>query len=302
MGKYTIESKHTKYDAIVKFETNHFLVKNESFEFNNIDEAKESPLAQALFYLPFVKTVYIAQNFIAVEKYNTVEWKDVENEVSMQIEDFLNSGKTVVKVNKNSKKVPATVYAESTPNPKTMKFVSNKRLVLQTTEYKEKAEAVNSPFALELFNFPIIKQVFIDHNFISLTKTDAVEWTNEIAMQLREFIRAYLEDGKTIVIDKDSVLDQEPEAPEVQIDTENLDDISKEIISILEEYVKPAVASDGGNIKFESYNPENKQVKVILQGACSGCPSSTLTLKNGIENMLKEMMHDKVQTVEAING
>ena len=83
---------------------------------------------------------------------------------------------------------------------------------------------------------------------------------------------------------------------------ENLDDISKEIINILEEYVKPAVASDGGNIQFESYDAATKNVKVILQGACSGCPSSTFTLKNGIENMLKEMLKDKIESVEAVNG
>ena len=117
----------------------------------------------------------------------------------------------------------------------------------------------------------------------------------------REHIRAFIEQGKEVISETAaSALDKTPEQKDHQF--ENLDDISKEIINILEQYVKPAVASDGGNIEFQSYNPETKVVQVILQGACSGCPSSTFTLKNGIENMLKEMLQNKVEYVEAING
>ena len=120
-------------------------------------------------------------------------------------------------------------------------------------------------------------------------------------MELREFIRSFLENGKEIISDKASkTIEQKQE--ELDRKFEDLDDISKEIINILEEYVKPAVASDGGNIEFKSYDKNSKVVKVILQGACSGCPSSTITLKNGIENMLKEMLKDKINAVEAING
>ena len=120
-------------------------------------------------------------------------------------------------------------------------------------------------------------------------------------MELREFIKIYIENGSPIITsDAPELTKQTEQAKEAHF--ENLDDISKEIINILEEYVKPAVASDGGNIQFESYDAETKNVKVILQGACSGCPSSTFTLKNGIENMLKEMLKDKIESVEAING
>lgn len=307
MRNYTIDSKHTNYDAIVKFEANHFLVKNESFEFNNIDEAKVSPLAQELFYLPFVKTVYIAQNFIAIEKYDIIEWEDVENEVSEQIKNYLNSGKPVVKVAETAQKTPTTVYAETTPNPQAMKFATNRKLVLKTTEYTGKEQAKGSPLAMALFNFPFVKQVFFDTNFISITKNNTVEWP-EIDMQLREFIRNYLEEGKTVITDESPSPNQYQENPSEKdqgdddISLENLDPVSKEIVSILDDYVKPAVASDGGNIKFDSYDADRKRVKVILQGACSGCPSSTLTLKNGIENILKDMMKNKVETVEAING
>ena len=126
------------------------------------------------------------------------------------------------------------------------------------------------------------------------------EW-EIITNELRGFIKDYLEEGGKI-LETGKVQSKKTETATPKIDTSNLDDISKEIIQILEEYVKPAVASDGGNIMFKSYNAESKDVQVILQGACSGCPSSTITLKNGIESMLKEMLQDKVSTVTAFNG
>ena len=142
--------------------------------------------------------------------------------------------------------------------------------------------------------------VFLDENYISVTKYEVADW-NDITMELREFIRSYIESGKDIVnANAPEVVKQTTEALDKSFET--LDDISKEIINILEEHVKPAVASDGGNIQFDSYDHESKKVKVVLQGACSGCPSSTFTLKNGIENMLKEMLQGKVSSVEAING
>ena len=145
-------------------------------------------------------------------------------------------------------------------------------------------------FAKKLFEFPYIKSIYISKNFVSITKYDLKNW-DEVTLELRNFIKNYLENNKIDFKTK------KVEVKEIQ-----LDDTSKQIISILDEYIKPAVSSDGGNILFDSYDPDKKLVKVVLQGACSGCPSSTVTLKNGIENMLKEMLSDKVQTVEAING
>lgn len=135
---------------------------------------------------------------------------------------------------------------------------------------------------------------------MSITKYNVADW-NDITMELREFIRTFIENGKEIISDNASKTVEQTQE-ELDRKFEDLDDVSKEIINILEEYVKPAVASDGGNIEFKSYDKNSKVVKVILQGACSGCPSSTITLKNGIENMLKEMLKDKISTVEAING
>jgi Fe-S cluster biogenesis protein NfuA len=300
MKTFAITIKVTTNPTILKFEANHFLTNHESFEFNNIDDAKNSPLAQQLFYLPFVKKVYISSNFIAIERFDILIWEDVQDEVAEQIQDYLNDGGIVIESNSITKKVPVTVYAESTPNPSAMKFVANKKIVTSAYEFRSIDEAKYSPFASELFHFPYVKNVFLDENFVSVTKYDIADW-NDITLELREFIRSYIEDSKTIIND-DAPIALEKSNAQQEKNFEALDDISKQIVNILEEYIKPAVASDGGNIEFKSYNPENKTVQVILQGACSGCPSSTYTLKSGIENMLREMMKDKVEFVEAING
>ena len=300
MNPYTVSIQETSNNTIIKFELNQFITKHQSFEFNNIDEAKNSPLAQQLFYLPFVKKVYISSNFIAIERFNIVEWSDVKEEVAEQITEYLNSGAVVVTDTTTVKKIPVTVYAESTPNPAVIKFVANKKLVTATYEFTSIDEAKVSPLATELFHFPFVKSVFMEENYISVTKYDMAEWET-ITMEVREFIRSFIENGKEIVnSNAQDVLNKSSDKLDEAY--ESRDDTSKEIINILEEYIKPAVASDGGNIQFESYNPDTKTVKVILQGACSGCPSSTFTLKNGIENMLKEMLKGRVETVEALNG
>jgi len=302
MTTYTINIQPTTNSDIVKFEANQFLTRHESFEFANIEEAAKSPLAQQLFHLPFVKTVYLAQNFIAIEKYSIVEWADVQEEVADQIKDYLNEGGSILKseTEASPKLVPVTVYAESTPNPSVMKFVANKKLVLAAAEFKSIDTTANAPLVRQLFNFPFVKEVFIDENYISINKYDIAEW-NDITNDLREFIRNYLQEDKE-VLTNESIKKKEseisPEAGEPKV----LDDISQQVVEILEEYIKPAVQSDGGNIVFDSYNAQTKTVKVILQGACSGCPSSTATLKSGIETMMRDLLKGHVDYVEAING
>jgi len=296
---FKISPQNTRNPKILKFEANQFITKNNNLEYSNIDEAKNSPLAQQLFYLPFVKKVYLSGNFIAIERYDIVEWEDVKKEVALQIEEYLNNGGIVVK-NISEKKEAITIYSESTPNPSVLKFVSNKKLVDVIFEFNSIEEAKISPFATALFKFPFIKSIFIDKNYVSITKFDVVEW-GEITLELRTFIKSYIEDKKEIV--KENAVKKLGKTTN-QLDKafEKLDDTSKEIINILEQHIRPAVASDGGNIEFESYNSDTKLVRVVLQGACSGCPSSTFTLKNGIENMLKEILGDRVSKVEAVNG
>ena len=298
MKEYNITVVPTNNPKIIKMEANHFLVKG-NYEYKNIDEAKDSPLAQQLFYLPFVKTVYIASNFVALERFDIVEWDDVKDEVAQQLVEYLNAGEPIVNEVDVKKKQPITVYAEVTPNPAVMKFVSNKRIVPSTYEFKNIDEAKDSPLAKELFHLPFVKEVFMDENYVSITKYEVADW-EEINMQLREFIRDYLADGKEVVTAE--AIQKSRETVEQKNTQTQYDDTSQQIIDILEEYVKPAVASDGGNILFQSYEEQSGTVSVILQGACSGCPSSTFTLKNGIETMLKNMMGEKIKEVVAING
>lgn len=298
MKEFNITVVDTNNPKILKFEANQFLAKG-NYELKNIDEAKDSPLAQQLFYLPFVKTVYISGNFIALERFDIVEWDDVKDEVAQQLVEYLNAGEPVVNEAETQKKQPITVYAEVTPNPAVMKFVSNKKIVPTTYEFKNIDDAKDSQLAKELFHFPFVKEVFFDENYVSVSKYEVADW-EEITMQLREFIRDFLADGKEVV--SSETIQKSKETAEQSLSPTQYDDTSQQIIDILEEYVKPAVASDGGNILFQSYEEDSKTVNVILQGACSGCPSSTFTLKNGIETMLKNMMGDKVNEVVALNG
>lgn len=302
MGAHTVTVETTSQPNIVKFVTNTFLTQSESFEFANIDQAGKSPLAKELFFLPFVKTVYISQNFVAIERYNIVSWEEVQDQVAEQITAYLDAGKEVITKEEAPKSIPVSVYAEVTPNPAVMKFVANKTLVNDTYEFKTLESAKHAPMVLRLFRFPFVKEVFMSGNYISIMKLEGVEW-QEVTQELREFIRQYIVQGKTIL--DDAILTEDPSQQEekiVPVKPKELEGISKEIVEILDEYVKPAVAGDGGNIAFDSYDANTKTVKVILQGACSGCPSSTVTLKNGIETMLREMLQDKVSYVEAING
>ena len=295
MEKHIIKYKETSREEELEFYSNKFL-SQKRLEFIKIEDAKNFPLIQQIFYLPFVKKVVLNKRSVYIEKLNILKWNDVKNELCKQIQDFLNEGGLVSQVESN-KISPTTVYAESTPNPNVMKFVVNKKIVKGVYEFKNIDETSNAPIVKSLFTFPFVKEVFLDFNFISITQNSTSNW-DENVMEVREFIRSYIEDNN-ILIYEDLI---NTNSSIVELDTENIDDISKEIIEIIEKHVKPAVASDGGNIVFQSYDQETKNVNVILQGACSGCPSSTITLKSGIENMLKEMLPGMISEVNAING
>ncbi|WP_233900648.1 NifU family protein [Tenacibaculum piscium] len=297
MSVIKINIQETNNETILKFISNSILVNGGSYEFNNIDEAKNSPLAQQLFHLPFVKKILITANFIAIQRYEIVQWEDVEEELREQIENYLQQGNKLVEET-NTKKEAVEIYAEVTPNPAVMKFGSNKALTQTDVEFKNIEEASkSSPLAQELFGFSFVKEIFISENYVSITKYDMIEW-NEVHQEIRSFIRSYIQDGKTIIKE----LPKQKTTENVEIPKEDLTDTEAKIVDILDEYIKPAVASDGGNIAFQSYDEKTKRVNVILQGACSGCPSSTVTLKNGIETMLKEMLPNQINEVVAING
>lgn len=293
--------RETQNPTIIKFEFPDFIANHVNYEYKNIDDAASSPLSQKLFHLPFVKAIYISGNFIAIERYNIVEWDDVKEAVAEQINEFVNTGGKVLNAPEQaSQKMPATVYGETTPNPSVLKFVVSRGLTKTALEFKSIDETASSPLAKELFKFPFVKEVFIDENYVSVTKYDISDWS-EITLELRTFIKEFIENGGMAVDESKMVSNPKVEKQKIE-NFDNLDTTSQKIINILEEYVKPAVAADGGNILFDSYDPTEKRVKVVLQGACNGCPSSTFTLKSGIENMLKDMLNDENIKVEALNG
>lgn len=193
-------------------------------------------------------------------------------------------------------RIPVSIYAEMTPNPAVMKFVANKMVVdVDHVEFHNIEEAAISPLATELFHFPFVKEVFMSSNFIAIQKYNVVEWET-VTQEIRQFILDYIQSGKPVLTGtpKGAQTAESEEAPAVD-PLEGLGDIELRIVDILEEFVKPAVAQDGGNIAFVAY--ENKVVKVQLQGACAGCPSSTLTLQQGIKNILQRMLPTLVDDV-----
>ena len=197
-----------------------------------------------------------------------------------------------------------TIYMESTPNPEVMKFVANKILTEDSIELLNTKNSDQVPLAMELFKFPFIKSIFISYNFISITKNNDSDWY-EISTEIREFINNYLNKNGFVNNFKsseniESQLKDDDIIQHKQIDTKNLSDFEKNIVSIIEQYIQPAVAADGGSIVFKSF--EEGVVYVILKGACSGCPSSTITLKQGIENLLKQKLGNDIKEVMAYNG
>lgn len=182
-----------------------------------------------------------------------------------------------------------SIYLESNPNPNSLKFVVNEVLIPEgmSFDFPDPDAAKDAPLAQELFMYPFVDRVFYMSNFITVTKKEGVEWL-EIQSTLRDHIQKFLESGK-LILEVTS-----PVSAPAEEETETI----KKIKGILDEYIRPAVEQDGGAITYHSF--QEGVVKVILQGSCSGCPSSTVTLKAGIENLFKRMMPNEVQGVEAI--
>jgi Fe-S cluster biogenesis protein NfuA len=184
-----------------------------------------------------------------------------------------------------------SIYTEMTPNPETMKFVANKLLYPgKIIDFPDVETAKPSPLAIELFGFPFIKSVFIASNFVTLTKTIDTDW-DDVIPAIRQFLKEYLEEGKPVINEEEIVVIKK-EGNTIDADD---DDVVKRIKELLENYVKPAVEMDGGAIQFKSYN--EGIVNLMLQGSCSGCPSSMITLKAGIEGMMKRMIPEVKEVV-----
>lgn len=194
-------------------------------------------------------------------------------------------------------KSPIMIYTEQTPNPESLKFVTNKMLYKGTADFREEDLAKEwSPLASALFDLPFVKGVYICNNFVTITKEFNFAW-EDIMLKLKEFIKSYVSDGKEILADgfTDAMAAIEEEKGVAYQYTGEEAELVKKIKELIDTYVKPAVEMDGGNIEFKSF--DKGIVTVVLQGSCSGCPSSTVTLKAGIEGMLKRMVPEVTEVV-----
>lgn len=190
----------------------------------------------------------------------------------------------------NSGNIVVSIYTEMTPNPETMKFVANKLLYPgKSIDFQDVGSAAASPLATALFGFPFVRSVFIASNFVTLTKTPDTLW-EDVIPTVREFLKQYLEEGKTVLYEDQIVVKTTPN----EVDGDDTD-VVKRIKELLENYVKPAVEMDGGAISFKGY--DDGVVKLMMQGSCSGCPSSMITLKAGIEGMMKRMIPEVKEVV-----
>lgn len=186
-----------------------------------------------------------------------------------------------------------SIYTEMTPNPETMKFVANKLLYPgKSIDFPDESNAGPSPLAKELFSFPFIRSVFIASNFVTLTKTFDTEDWQDIIPTIKQFLKDYLENGGPVINEEEIVVTKSDSSNVISADD---DDVVKRIKELLENYVKPAVEMDGGAIQFKSY--DDGVVNLMLQGSCSGCPSSMITLKAGIEGMMKRMIPEVKEVV-----
>ena len=195
-----------------------------------------------------------------------------------------------------------SIYAESTPNPEVMKFVSNRMLADKSIEFLTDDDAKQIPMIHKIFSLEYVESVFLSSNFISIKKKNDIEW-GEILIEIRNFITTLLNEDDIQNYTEDIIVKEKEEvklSPKNKQANNKRSDEENEIIQILDEYIRPAVEGDGGAIEFDSFS--EGIVKVVLKGACSGCPSSTLTLKSGIESLLVQKLGDKVKEVVALNG
>lgn len=239
------------------------IYKNRIYEFGNLFGPEEINKALTLYKNTKTRVIvnFALQNIIPV--------------------DMIKTGNPVI-----------SIYTEMTPNPETMKFVANKLLFPgRSIDFPDEESAKPSPLAIELFGFPFVKSVFIASNFVTITKTPETEW-DDVKPTIRQFLKDYLEEGK-MVINEDEIVSQKQEGNNIVLAED--EDVVKRIKDLLENYVKPAVEMDGGAIQFKSY--QDGVVNLMLQGSCSGCPSSMITLKAGIEGMMKRMIPEVKEVV-----
>ena len=290
MNKLSIQT--TDNPRVIKFVADKVFLEG-SLELDKNSDVSHIPLAKELFNFPFITRLFITANFIAIAKDDSVEW----DSIAMQLRDII-----LENINKNpqlilKKDYKPIFFAENTPNPEVMKFISEKPIINGFLELKSSQEAQEIPLAKGLFEFDFVKEIFINDNYIAITKHKNANWDN-----ILDRIQNYLQDFFLNKQKSEKINGIFEKYQAQSFNNRGFTEIEEKINAILQEYVAPAVENDGGKISLIEFDEETKTAKMLLQGACSGCPSSTITLKNGIENLLKNFLPDIVENVEAING
>ncbi len=287
-----MEIQNTENPNVIKFVADRTLISG-SLELDRNSNISNIPLAQELFQYPFVKSIFITANFIAVAKENIVEWDLVTDNLRNIILESLDDFPEII----YTEEAVPIFYSEKTPNPSVIKFVSEHQLIDGFLELKSLQEAEKVPLAKKLFEeFSFVKEVFINDNFISITKTDDVSW-EEITQKIQDFLSDFIKNGELV-----SKIEGIQQNASKSVANKKFTETEEKINAILQEYVTPAIENDGGRISLIEFDEETKTAKMLLQGACSGCPSSVVTLKNGIESILKNFLPNVVENVEAVNG
>lgn len=287
---FEIKIQNTENPNVIKFITNKALLEG-SLELDQNSNVSHIPLAKELFNFPFLTRIFITANFIAVAKENVVEWGLIQENLKNIIIENLEKYPSLILPKTEEKTI---FYTEKTPNPAVVKFVTENNLINGFLELKSAEEAQNVPLAKKLFQeFDFIKEIFINDNYLSITKNNDTEW-ELITKKILVFLDNFFQNGEKIsnIEGKNNHIDSDKTYTETE----------QKINHILTEYVAPAIENDGGRISLIEFDEETKTAKMLLQGACSGCPSSTITLKMGIENILKNFLPNVVENVEAING
>lgn len=283
----TITAQNTENPKVMKFVANRPLIEG-SLELDQTSDVSHIPVAKELFNFPFITRLFITANFIAVAKEDVVEWELIAPNLTNIIAENIEKHPEIILPRKEQ----TLFYTERTPNPEVVKFVSEKTLINGSLELKSKEEAQDTPLAKTLFDkFSFVKEIFINDNYIAITKTENADWDkimNDILTEIEIFVK------RGDKISNNSEINN--------LTQKDFTETEQKINAILTEYVAPAVENDGGKISLIEFDENTKTAKMLLQGACSGCPSSTITLKMGIENLLKNMLPNVVDNVEAING
>ena len=283
----------TTNPKVIKFVAESPLIDG-SLELDRNSDVSRIPLAQELFQFPFITRLFITANFIAVAKEDFVEWSMVEESLKEIISQNIAKYPAIIL----PKKEETLFYTERTPNPQVVKFVSEKQIIKGFLEVKSPEDSKNIPLTRQLFkDFAEISEIFINDNYISITKTKETDW-DYIMPSIQKSIEEYFQNQQKAEKIRGIVEKYQAQS----FNNRGFTEMEEKINAILQEYVAPAVENDGGKISLIEYDEETKTAKMLLQGACSGCPSSAVTLKNGIEKVLKNFLPDVVESVEAING